>query len=211
VQVWLRTQVGGCKLGFSYALAPESTEGLTKETIHPAATKSPSALTITRPCKPRPLITRGRPGAWPITVRRHETFATLTRGSRLTMGGWRSELGVSMEATTKKGQRTWRMLVLVLVALSPWSAQAQERSVFSSQTQEKLGPLSEVVAAVSIPAEWGTLRNVLPLAGDPPYYTLFFEDVGGAIRIVPLYLTLGAGTWQLSLRRDPVVVIKRGP
>jgi hypothetical protein len=110
-----------------------------------------------------------------------------------------------------KGQRSWWVLALVLLVLSPWSAQAQERSVFSSQTQEKPGPLSEVVAAVNIPAEWGTLRNALPLAGDPPYYALFFEDAGGNIRIVPLYLTLGAGTWQLSLRRDPVVVIKRGP
>lgn len=89
-----------------------------------------------------------------------------------------------------KGQRTWWVLVLALLALSPWSTQAQERSVFSSQTQEKPDPLSEVVAAVNIPAEWGTLRNALPLAGDPPYYTLFFEDAGGNIRIVPLYLTL---------------------
>jgi hypothetical protein len=111
----------------------------------------------------------------------------------------------------KKGRRTWWVFALVLLTLSPWSVQAQERSVFSSQTQEKPGPLSEVVAAVNIPAEWGTLRNALPLTGDPPYYALFFEDAGGNIRIVPLYLTLGGGTWQLSLRRDPVVVIKRGP
>ena len=73
------------------------------------------------------------------------------------------------------------------------------------------GEICLFVAAVNIPAEWGTLRNALPLAGDPPYYALFFEDAGGNIRIVPLYLTLGAGIWQLSLRRDPVVVIKRGP
>jgi hypothetical protein len=104
----------------------------------------------------------------------------------------------------------WALAVGVLV-LSPWSAQAQERSVFSSQTQEKPGPLSEVVAAVNIPAEWGTLRNALPLAGDPPHHALFFEDAGGNIRIVPLYLTLVAGGWQLSIRRDPVVVIRRGP
>ena len=110
-----------------------------------------------------------------------------------------------------KGQRTWWVLAVVVLVLSPCSAQGQERSVFSSQTMEKPGPLSEVVAAVNIPAEWGTLRNALPLAGDPPYHALFFEDAGGNIRIVPLYLTLGAGTWQLSLRRDPVVVIKRGP
>ena len=110
-----------------------------------------------------------------------------------------------------KGQRSWWVLAVVVLVLSPWSAQAQERSVFSSQTLERPGPLSEVVAAVNIPAEWGTLKNALPLAGDPLYYTLFFEDAGGNIRIVPLYLTLGGGTWSLSLRRDPVLLIKRGP
>jgi hypothetical protein len=109
-----------------------------------------------------------------------------------------------------KGKRSWWVLVVVLV-LAPWSAQAQERSVFSSQTLERPAPLSEVVAAVNIPAEWGTLKNALPLAGDPLYYALFFEDAGGNIRIVPLYLTLGGGTWSLSLRRDPAVVIRRGP
>jgi len=59
-----------------------------------------------------------------------------------------------------KGQHSW--WVLAVVVLSPWSAQAQERSVFSSQTLERPGPLSEVVAAVNIPAEWGTLKNALP-------------------------------------------------
>jgi hypothetical protein len=108
-------------------------------------------------------------------------------------------------------QRAWWVLAVGVLVFSPWSAQAQERSVFSSQSQEKLGPLAEVVAAVNIPAEWGTLRNALPLAGDPPYYALFFEDAGGNIRIVPLYLALVAGSWQLSMRRDPVVVIRRGP
>lgn len=108
-------------------------------------------------------------------------------------------------------QRVWWVLAAGVLVLAPWSVQAQERSVFSSQTQERLGTLSEVVAAVNIPAEWGTLRNALPLAGDPPYYALFFEDAGGNIRIVPLYLTLGGGSWQLSIRRDPAVVIRRGP
>jgi hypothetical protein len=108
-------------------------------------------------------------------------------------------------------QRVWWVLAVGVLVLAPWSVQAQERSVFSSQTQEKLGPLSEVVAAVNIPAEWGTLRNALPLSGDPPYYALFFEDAGGNIRIVPLYLALGGGSWQLSIRRDPAVVIRRGP
>jgi len=110
-----------------------------------------------------------------------------------------------------KGQRSWWVLAAVVLVLSPWWAQAQERSVFSSQTLERPGPLSEVVAAVNIPTEWGTLKNALPLAGDPLYYTLFFEDAGGNGRIVPLYLTLGGGTWSLSLRRDPVLLIKRGP
>jgi hypothetical protein len=45
-----------------------------------------------------------------------------------------------------KGKRSWWVLVVVLV-LAPWSAQAQERSVFSSQTLERPAPLSEVVAA----------------------------------------------------------------
>ncbi len=108
-------------------------------------------------------------------------------------------------------RRMWWVVVVGLLLLSPWFAQAQERSVFSSPTQEKLGPLSEVVAAVHIPAEWGALRNALPLAGDPPYYALFFEDAGGNIRIVPLYLNLIAGSWNLSIRRDPTVVLRRGP
>jgi hypothetical protein len=110
-----------------------------------------------------------------------------------------------------KGQRRWWVLALGLLVLAPWSARAQERSIWTSQTGEKPGPLSEVLAAVTIPAEWGTLSNVLPPTGDPAYYTLFFEDAGGNIRIVPLYLTLGGGTWTLSLRRDPVLLIKRGP
>ena len=109
-----------------------------------------------------------------------------------------------------KGQRRWWVLALGLLVLGPWSAQAQDRSFWTS-TAAKPGPLSEVIAGVTIPAEWGALGNVLPLTGDPAYYTLFFEDAEGNIRIVPLYLTLGGGTWQLSLRRDPVLLIKRGP
>jgi hypothetical protein len=120
-------------------------------------------------------------------------------------------IGGEQEDKAMRTQRGWWMVAVALLILSPWSVRAQERSVWPSQPHEKLGPLAEVVAAVNIPAEWGVLRNALPLTGDPPSYTLFFEDAGGNIRIVPLYLTLAAGSWQLSVRRDPVVVIRRGP
>ncbi len=108
------------------------------------------------------------------------------------------------------GQRMlWALLLGVLLfAVRP--AQAQERSVWSV---EKQGPvsLSEVVVPVTIPQEWGVLRNALPLAGDPAFYALLFEDAGGTIRILPLHLTFVAGGWQLANTRNPVAVIKRGP
>ena len=44
--MWLRTEVRRCELGFPYALTPESAEGLTKEEICSATTKSASPLTI---------------------------------------------------------------------------------------------------------------------------------------------------------------------
>jgi len=111
----------------------------------------------------------------------------------------------------RKGPCTWWMVVLGLLILSPWSAQAQERSVFSSPPQEKPAPLAQVVAPVILPADWGTLRSTLPLAGDPTSYALFFEDAVGNIRIVPLHLTLVGGGWQYAVTRDPAVIIKRGP
>jgi hypothetical protein len=114
------------------------------------------------------------------------------------------------EDTRMNGQRTLWALLLGVSLLAVRPAQAQERSVWSS---EKQGPvaLAEVVTPVAIPPEWGALRNALPLAGDPAFYALFFEDAGGTIRILPLHLTFVAGGWQLANTRNPVAVIKRGP
>ncbi len=81
----------------------------------------------------------------------------------------------------------------------------------SSLAQETPFRPAEQVAAMYIPAEWGALRSVLPLAGNPSYYPFVFEDAGGAIRIVPVYLNLAAGTWYLTNKRDPAVIIRRGP
>jgi hypothetical protein len=97
--------------------------------------------------------------------------------------------------------RVWWLFVLGLACLLPGSSQAQE-TPFRPPEQ---------VAPVVIPAEWGTLRNVLPLSGNPSYYSLVFEDSGGNIRIVPLYLNLVGGTWYLTNKRDPAVIIKRAP
>jgi hypothetical protein len=102
------------------------------------------------------------------------------------------------------------MVVLGVILLCSWPAQAQERSIWP-QGQEKPVSLSQVIAPVMIPPEWGTLRDVLPLAGSPTSYALFLEDAGGNIRIVPLHLTLVAGGWQYAVTRDPAVMIKRGP
>jgi hypothetical protein len=107
-------------------------------------------------------------------------------------------------------QRTWWVLALGLLLLASWPAQAQDRSEWS-QGQVRPGSLSEVIAPVTIPVEWGTLRNALPLVGDPAFYALFFEDAAGTIRVVPLHLTLAGGSWQLAITRNPAAVIKRGP
>ena len=107
-------------------------------------------------------------------------------------------------------QRTWWVLAAGLLLLASCPAQAQDRSEWA-QGQVKPGPLLEVIAPVNIPVEWGTLRNALPLAGDPAFYALFFEDAAGTIRIVPLNLTLAGGSWQLAVTRNPAAVIKRGP
>lgn len=108
------------------------------------------------------------------------------------------------------GRRIPWMLVLAWVALASWPAQAQERSVWS-QGQEKPVSLAEVVVPAQIPPEWGTLRNALPLAGNPAFYALFLEDAGGTIRVVPLHLTFTGGGWQLANMPHPVAVIRRGP
>ncbi len=100
-----------------------------------------------------------------------------------------------------KGNRVWWLFVLGLLCLLPGSSQAQETPFRPA----------EQVAAMYIPAEWGALRNVLPLAGNPSYYSLVFEDAGGSIRIVPVYLSLVGGTWYLTNKRDPAVIIKRAP
>src|SRR5512135_843954 len=95
------------------------------------------------------------------------------------------------------GQRTRWVLALGLLLLAAWPAQAQERSVWSQEPGRSVS-LTEVNVPVEIPPEWGTLRNALPLAGNPAFYALFFEDAGGTIRIVPLHLTFVAGGWQLA-------------
>ncbi len=97
--------------------------------------------------------------------------------------------------------RVWWLLGLGLMCLLTVSSQAQETAFRPA----------EQVAPVNIPAEWGALRSVLPLTGNPSYYSLVFEDAGGNIRIVPVYLNLVGGTWYLTNKRDPAVVIKRGP
>ncbi len=100
-----------------------------------------------------------------------------------------------------KRNRVWWLLVLGLLCLFPGSSPAQETPFRPA----------EQIAAMYIPAEWGTLRNVLPLAGNPSYYSLIFEDAAGTIRIVPVYLNLVGGTWYLTNKRDPAVIIKRAP
>jgi len=108
------------------------------------------------------------------------------------------------------GQRTRWVLALGLLLLPLWPAHAQERSVWP-QGPEKPVSLSEVIVPTQIPPEWGTLRNALPLAGNPAFYALFFEDARGTIRVVPLHLTFVAGGWRLADIDVPVGVIKRGP
>ncbi len=108
------------------------------------------------------------------------------------------------------GRRTCWVLTLGLLLLASWPAQAQDRS-FWPQGEDKRVPLSEVIVPAQIPPEWGTLRNALPLAGNPAFYALFFEDARGTIRVVPLHLTLAAGAWRLADMDHPVAVIKRGP
>ena len=76
--------------------------------------------------------------------------------------------------------------------------------------QEPPAPLPQQVTPVTIPPEWGTLRNVVYVPGNTPYYSLFFEDAGGNLRIVPLYLNLVSGGWYLT-QRAPVAIIRRGP
>jgi hypothetical protein len=80
----------------------------------------------------------------------------------------------------------------------------------SATAQEPPAPLPQQVAPVTIPPEWGALRNVVYVPGNPPCYSLFFEDAGGSFRIVPLHLNLISGGWYLS-KREPVAIIKRGP
>jgi len=43
--------------------------------------------------------------------------------------------------------------------------------------------LTEVNVPAAIPPEWGTLRNALPLAGNPAFYALFFEDAVGSLGV----------------------------
>ncbi len=100
-----------------------------------------------------------------------------------------------------KWHRAWWLLLLALLCFASGSSQAQET----------LFRLPEQVTPVYIPAEWGTLRSVLPLTGNPSYYPFVFEDAGGNIRIVPVYLNLVGGTWYLTNRRDPAAIIKRAP
>ena len=77
--------------------------------------------------------------------------------------------------------------------------------------QEQPPSLQEVITALSIPADWGTLKSVISLPGNPPYFSLFFEDAAGTIRIVPVYLSVSGNTWYLLNKRDPVAVIRRMP
>ncbi len=100
-----------------------------------------------------------------------------------------------------KHRRIWWLVMAGLL----WSLQG------SSLAQEMPFRPAEQVTALYIPAEWGTLRSVLPVAGNPSYYPFVFEDATGAIRIVPVYLNLVAGTWYLTNKRDPAVVIRRNP
>ena len=109
-----------------------------------------------------------------------------------------------------KAQRTYGMLALGFLLLASWPAQAQERSVWSQEPGQRVS-LTEVTVPAEIPPEWGTLRNALPLAGNPAFYALFFEDARGTIRVVPLTLTLVAGAWRLADMDHPVAVIRRGP
>jgi hypothetical protein len=106
------------------------------------------------------------------------------------------------------GQRTRWILALGILLLALWPA--QERSGWS-QGPEKFVTLSEVIVPAQIPPEWGTLRNALPLAGNPAFYALFFEDTRGTIRVVPLHLTFVAGAWRLADMDHLVAVIKRRP
>jgi len=108
------------------------------------------------------------------------------------------------------GQPTRWVLALGLFVLAAWPAQAQERSVWSQEAQTPVS-LTEVNVPAPVPPEWGTLRNALPLAGNPAFYALFFEDAGGTIRIVPLHLTFVGGGWQLANTSHAVAVIRRGP
>jgi hypothetical protein len=108
------------------------------------------------------------------------------------------------------GHRTRWVLALGLLLLASWPAQAQERSVWSQEPEKPLS-LTEVNVPALIPPEWGTLRNALPLAGNPAFYAPFLEDAGGTIRIVPLHLTFVAGGWQLANTSHSVAVIRRGP
>jgi hypothetical protein len=108
------------------------------------------------------------------------------------------------------GRPTRWVLVLGILLLASLPIQAQERSGWS-QGPEKFVSLSEFIVPAQIPPEWGTLRNALPLAGNPAFYALFFEDARGTIRVVPLHLSLVAGAWRLADIDHPVAVIKRGP
>ena len=109
-----------------------------------------------------------------------------------------------------KAQRTYGMLALGFLLLASWPAQAQERSTWSQEPGQRVS-LTEVTVPAEIPPEWGTLRNALPLAGNPAFYALFFEDAAGTIRIVPMHLTFVGGGWQLANTTHAVAVIRRGP
>jgi hypothetical protein len=115
-----------------------------------------------------------------------------------------------MEEEQMHQQRIGWAVFLGVSLFAAWPAHAQDRSTWP-QIQEKSAPLTQVVAPVTIPAEWGALRDVLPLPGNPGSYAVFLEDSAGNIRIVPLHLTLIGGGWQYTPTRDPAVIIRRGP
>ncbi len=80
-----------------------------------------------------------------------------------------------------KWHRGWWLLLLVLLCFASGSSQAQETPF----------RLPEQVTPVYIPAEWGTLRSVLPLTGNPSYYPFVFEDaeeISGLSRYISTWL-----------------------
>ncbi len=100
----------------------------------------------------------------------------------------------------KEAQMKLWFALLIATLLLPSATSAQEPPV----------PLQEAITQLNIPAEWGVLKSVTPLPGNPPYYSFFFEDAAGTIRIVPVYLSLSGDNWYLLNKRGPVAVIRRG-